>query len=189
MTESYRRTSRLQETCEKLILSRKVFPVRYEIRRSTLISRTNLVRVFTWPRSSTERQSKWQFWILATVFNTLSRRLSLHIAREQTVFRPAHLLRNWCEQRPINRSALDRSITREDGGFCYAGMELLRISFLFNITFWGLSPVQVSPILHRFFIESLIIKPLKEVATTFSLVRLRRKNYLYFHIKQGKTVT
>jgi hypothetical protein len=55
-------------------------------------------------------------------------------AREDTMFTPAQLLRNWCEERPSNHGDLDSIITGEVGRVYYMGVDQLLISFLYRGT-------------------------------------------------------
>jgi hypothetical protein len=51
-----------------------------------------------------------------------------------TILVPAHLLRNWREQWPSNKSDLVSSITGKVGRVHYAGVDLILISFLYRST-------------------------------------------------------
>jgi hypothetical protein len=46
---------------------------------------------------------------------------------EHTIFAPAQILRNWCEQRPSNPGDLDSSVTEKVGRVSYMAVDLLLI--------------------------------------------------------------
>jgi hypothetical protein len=62
--------------------------------------------------------------------------------REYNLLAPAQLLRSWREQWPSNQDDLDLSATGEAGRVCYAGVDLLLISFFYRSTLLLLGPIQ-----------------------------------------------
>jgi hypothetical protein len=61
---------------------------------------------------------------------TISMRMNICSAREYITFPSAQLLRNWLEQRPINKGDIDSSVTRRLEESIYTWVDLILISFV-----------------------------------------------------------